>query len=98
MHLAGARRIFDAICAIYEIAGPRFHAEPVEDCLAKCAFGAFSKLWRDAYLVGLERPLQGRLELSLRIGSIEFGARYTNPGSAARRPRTDIRRNASVGT
>jgi hypothetical protein len=85
MHFAGASGIFDAIGAVDEIASSSLHAEAVECRLAKCSLGLHAKVCRHSDSVGLERALQGGLELVFGDCAIKLGAGYTDPCTATRR-------------
>jgi hypothetical protein len=96
VHFAGAGGGFDAFGAIDEVAGARFHAEPVERVLAKCGFGALAEIGGYGHVGGLEGALEGRLELALGVRGIELGASDADPRAAARRSGAYVGRDASV--
>ena len=47
MDLAGAGRRFDLVGAVDEVAGARFHAEPIERGLAERGLGPFAEVGGD---------------------------------------------------
>src|SRR5215213_1196532 len=90
MDLARSRRIFDAVGAGDQVAGPRFHAEPVERRLAERSLGALAEIGGDGYVVDLERALERGFELALGVGRVELGAADGNPCAAARSAGADV--------
>jgi hypothetical protein len=83
VNLARTGGILDPIRTADELAGARFHSETIESGLLESRLCSFSKIRRNGKAARLECALEGGLELSRTIGSIEFAARYTNPGPAA---------------
>jgi hypothetical protein len=96
VHRSRASGGFDALGAVDEVAGPRFHAETVERVLAKRGFGALAEVGGNGYGVRLERALERGLQLALGIGGVELGASDSNPGATAGCTGADVGRNASV--
>jgi hypothetical protein len=90
--------IFDPVSAVDEIAGTRFHAEPVESGLAERRLSAFAKVDRNGDGIGLERALESGLELSLGIGAVELGASDGDPRATTGRTGANVGRDAAVWT
>ena len=95
--LARAGGGFDRSDAVDEVAGARFHAEPVERRLAQRGLGPLAEVGRDRDVVGLERALERGLELALGVGRVELGAGDADPRAAARRAGADVGRDLAVG-
>jgi hypothetical protein len=94
--LAGTGRSFDAIKAANEIACTGFHAETIERGLSQRTLGALTKIGRNLDVIGLERALQGSLQLALQICLIELVAGNADPGAAARSASADIGPDGSI--
>jgi hypothetical protein len=97
-YLARSRCGLDAVEAVDEIAGARFHAETVERSLAKRGFGALAEIRGNLNVTSLERALECALELRLGVRSVELRARDSNPGTAAWRARADVGRDTAIGS
>ena len=95
--LARAGGGLDPVGAVDEVAGARFHAEPVERGLAQRCLGPLAEIGGNVDVVGLERALQRGLELALGVGRVELGAGDADPGAAARSAGADVGRDLAVG-
>ncbi len=87
----------DPLGAVDEVAGTRLHSEPVERGPAQRGLGPLAKIGGNGDFVGLERALQGGLELALARRGLEFSARNPNPGAATRSSGADIWSDFTVG-
>src|SRR5690348_2454707 len=96
--LARSRGRLDLVGAVDQVARARLHAEPVERGLAQSRFGPSPEVRRDLHVIRLERTLERRLELALRVRGVELGVGDADPRTAPRRPRADVGRDAAVGT